>query len=78
MLFDPDFSDPPLLPVSTSYFLIRHMVCSHCTCSIWCASLERCFVFLAECMWSAQSQSALPRQRSGVLHPHRENSSYKL
>ncbi|CAI9621043.1 unnamed protein product [Staurois parvus] len=24
-MFDPDFSDPPLLPVSSSYLLIRHM-----------------------------------------------------
>ncbi|CAI9605433.1 unnamed protein product [Staurois parvus] len=27
--FDPDFSDPPLLPVSLSYLLIRHIVWSH-------------------------------------------------
>ncbi|CAI9587503.1 unnamed protein product, partial [Staurois parvus] len=29
MLFDPDFSDPPLLPVSPSYLLIRHIVWRH-------------------------------------------------
>ncbi|CAI9577291.1 unnamed protein product, partial [Staurois parvus] len=28
MLFNPDFSDPPLLPFS-SYLLIRHIVWSH-------------------------------------------------
>ncbi|CAI9599564.1 unnamed protein product, partial [Staurois parvus] len=27
--FDPDFSDPPLLPVSPTYLLIRHIVWSH-------------------------------------------------
>ncbi|CAI9546812.1 unnamed protein product, partial [Staurois parvus] len=27
--FDPDFSDPPLLPVPSSYLLIRHIVYRH-------------------------------------------------
>ncbi|CAI9561155.1 unnamed protein product, partial [Staurois parvus] len=27
--FDPDFSNPPLLPVSPSYHLIRHIMWSH-------------------------------------------------
>ncbi|CAI9533267.1 unnamed protein product, partial [Staurois parvus] len=35
--FDPDFSDPPLLPVAPSYLLIRHFcVESLCTCLVWC------------------------------------------
>ncbi|CAI9551756.1 unnamed protein product, partial [Staurois parvus] len=34
--FDTDFSDPPILPVSPSYLLIRHIMWRHCTCSVWC------------------------------------------
>ncbi|CAI9562157.1 unnamed protein product [Staurois parvus] len=29
MLFDPDFFDPPLLPVLSSYLLIRQMMWRH-------------------------------------------------
>ncbi|CAI9532461.1 unnamed protein product, partial [Staurois parvus] len=59
-IFDPDFSDPPLLPVSPSYLLIRHIMQRH--------SAHAQFFFLGECMGSAQGQSALSRQWSGVLH----------
>ncbi|CAI9570517.1 unnamed protein product, partial [Staurois parvus] len=65
MLFDLDFSDPPLLPLSLSYLPRRHIV-SLCTCSVWCVLLQSFFVFfLGECMRSAQGKSVLSRQRSG-------------
>ncbi|CAI9550964.1 unnamed protein product [Staurois parvus] len=38
-MFHPDFSDPPRLPVSPSYLLIRHIMWRHSTCSIWCVFL---------------------------------------
>ncbi|CAI9554764.1 unnamed protein product [Staurois parvus] len=40
MWFDPIVSDPPLLPVSPSYLLIRHRVETLCTSSVWCVLLE--------------------------------------
>ncbi|CAI9620253.1 unnamed protein product [Staurois parvus] len=44
-VFYPVLSDPPLLPMSPSYLLIRHCVESLCTCSVWCVLLKRFFFF---------------------------------
>ncbi|CAI9588318.1 unnamed protein product [Staurois parvus] len=43
-MFDPDFSDPPLLPVSPSYHLLRHIVWKHSAHAHLCVLLERVHV----------------------------------
>ncbi|CAI9613444.1 unnamed protein product [Staurois parvus] len=35
-MFNPAFSDPPLLPVSPKYLLIEQRLGASCTCSVLC------------------------------------------
>ncbi|CAI9580079.1 unnamed protein product [Staurois parvus] len=47
-MFDPVFSDPPLLPMLPSYLLIRHIMCRH-KLNLVCIARE-VFFSLGECM----------------------------
>ncbi|CAI9604136.1 unnamed protein product [Staurois parvus] len=57
-MFDPVFSDPPLLLSPIHLFLEQnlHMLNLVCIARVF-------FFYLGECMWLAQGQSALSRQR---------------
>ncbi|CAI9532025.1 unnamed protein product [Staurois parvus] len=46
--------------------------------SLVCIAIEVFFFLLGECMLSARGQSALSRQRSGVLHPPRAEGKLLL
>ncbi|CAI9622861.1 unnamed protein product, partial [Staurois parvus] len=47
-MFDPLFSDPPLLPASPKYLLIEQRLGASCTCSLWCVLREMVFFFSLE------------------------------
>ncbi|CAI9597507.1 unnamed protein product [Staurois parvus] len=69
MWFDPDFSDPPLLPVCPSDLLIRHIRWRHCICSIWCVLLQKVFFFFFS------RESACDQHRANQYCPDRGHSS---
>ncbi|CAI9546958.1 unnamed protein product, partial [Staurois parvus] len=77
--FDPDFSDPPLHPVSPSYLLIRHM------CGVPLHVLSLCvlldFFFSWESAYDQHRANPYCTDRGQgfcILLEQNENSSYKL
>ncbi|CAI9545033.1 unnamed protein product [Staurois parvus] len=64
-MFDPLFSDPPILPMSPIYLLIEQRLRGKLH------MLSLVFFFLGRVHVISTGQSALSRQRSHVLHPSR-------
>ncbi|CAI9557037.1 unnamed protein product [Staurois parvus] len=84
MLFDPDFSDPPLLPVHPFYLLIRHIVWRHSAhAQFGVYLLERVFISW-DSVFQHRANQHCPVRGSGVMQPligqleQKKNSSYKL
>ncbi|CAI9568306.1 unnamed protein product, partial [Staurois parvus] len=71
--FDPDFSDPPLLPVTPLLSLDKtYRVESFCTCSVWCVLLE------GACDQHRANQHCPDRGQGFCILLEQNENSYKL